>query len=68
MGITTIAEAVNYFGLGLSFQANGGQEGSASLAARGVAVGTDAGKHILHPSSDANANSPTPSMNMRRRP
>jgi outer membrane receptor protein involved in Fe transport len=47
LGITTIAEAINFFGLGITVQPDGGHEGSTATTGRGVAVVGDGGNHLL---------------------
>lgn len=47
LGITTIAEAINFFGLGITVQPDGGQDGSVATTGRGVAVPGDGGNHLL---------------------
>jgi len=46
-GMTTLAEVLNYFGLGMNYLENGGNESSATISARGVAIPGDGGNHVL---------------------
>jgi outer membrane receptor protein involved in Fe transport len=46
-GITSIKEVVNYFGLGMSYQEDGGAAGTTTITGRGVAVPGDGGSHVL---------------------
>ncbi len=46
-GIFTVSEIVSYFGLGMSVQANGGDSGTVTTTARGVAVDGDGNNHVL---------------------
>lgn len=46
-GMTTVADIINYFGLGLSYQEDGGNDGSTSFTGRGVSVPGDGGNHVL---------------------
>jgi outer membrane receptor protein involved in Fe transport len=46
-GMTTLSEVLNYFGLGMNYVENGGNEGAPTISARGVAIPGDGGNHVL---------------------
>jgi outer membrane cobalamin receptor len=46
-GLYTLSDVINYFGVGMSYQENGGEDGTVTMTGRGVAVPGDGGNHVL---------------------